>query len=135
MGLIYGKLFKKQKKYLIFIVMELTVNGKTFQVEFSQDIQQGMMGRESLDGCMGFKLKKGFHSFWMKDCLIPLDIVFVTNDRVTKVFNDCQPCSDEDCQHYTASGNMVFEFPAGTCDGWKPGDYANLYLGTKKNPV
>jgi len=115
--------------------MELIVNGKTFQVEFSQDTQQGMMGRESLDGCMGFKLKKGFHSFWMKDCLIPLDIVFVTNDRVTKVFNGCQPCSGEDCQHYTASGNMVFEFPAGTCDGWKPGDYVNLYLGTNKNPV
>jgi hypothetical protein len=30
---------------------------------------------------------------------------------------------------------MVYEFPAGTTDGWNEGDGVNLYLGTKYNPV
>lgn len=118
--------------------MELKINGKTFQVEMQtspEDIETGMMGRDQLDGCMGFKMKKGFHSFWMKDCLIPLDIVFVLNDRINKVFTDCQPCSGDDCKRYTAAADHVFEFPAGTCSDFKVGDSANLYLGTKYNPV
>jgi uncharacterized membrane protein (UPF0127 family) len=133
---IYVKKIKKTNP--IFIDMELRVNGKIFPVEMltnPDDIQQGMMGRESLDGCMGFKLKKGFHSFWMKDCVIPLDIVFVLNNRINKIFRDCQPCSGEECQHFTAAADHVFEFPSGTCSDFNEGDTANLYLGTKYNPV
>ena len=118
--------------------MQLRVNGNSFPVEMlthPDDIQKGMMGRENLDGCMGFKLKKGFHSFYMKDCLIPLDIVFVLNGRVNKIFRDCQPCSDGDCAHFTAAADHVFEFPSGTCSDFNEGDTANLYLGTKNNPV
>lgn len=118
--------------------MELSINGKKFPVELLTDpdeIQNGMMGRNHLHGCMGFKLKKGFHSFWMKDCLIPLDIVFVLNDRINKIFRDCQPCSGDDCNHFTAAADHVFEFPSGTCSDFKEGDSANLYLGTKYNPI
>ena len=118
--------------------MELKISGKTFPVEMmtnSSDIQKGMSGRDSLDGCMGFKLKKGYHTFWMKDCLIPLDIVFVLNDRISKIHRDCQPCSGEDCQRFTAAADHVFEFPGGTCSDFKEGDNVNLYLGTPQNPV
>jgi len=115
--------------------MHLSVKGKTFPVEFAEDIQKGMMGRDSLEGCMGFNMNRGYHSFWMKDCLIPLDIVFVLKGKISKVFQHCQPCHEDDCQHYTAAGDQIFEFPAGTCDGWVPGDFVNLYLGTKNNPV
>ena len=118
--------------------MELRINGKVFPVEMlthPDDIQKGMRGRESLDGCMGFKLKRGFHSFWMKDCIIPLDIVFVLNNRINKIFRDCQPCSGEECQHFTAAADHVFEFPSGTCSDFNEGDTTNLYLGTKYNPV
>lgn len=115
--------------------MELKVNGKSFPVEVSENNEIGMQGRDSLDGCLLFKLKKGFHSFWMKDCVIPLDIVFVINNRINKVFSNCQPCDSDDCQNYKAAADKVYEFPAGTCDGWKPGDMMNLYLGAKTNPV
>ena len=68
--------------------LTMLINKKVFPLELMREpdeIQRGMMGRDSLDGCMGFKMKKGFHSFWMKDCLIPLDIVFVLNDRINKI--------------------------------------------------
>lgn len=115
--------------------MHLSVKGKTYPVEFTENTDMGMMGKDSLEGCMGFKMKKGFHTFWMKDCLIPLDIVFVLNDRINKVFKNCPPCGGDDCNHYTAACDHVFEFPAGTCNEWEPGESVNLYLGTKNNPV
>ena len=118
--------------------MQVEINKKVFPLELMREpdeIQRGMMGRDSLDGCMGFKMKKGFHSFWMKDCLIPLDIVFVLNDRINKIHSNCEPCDSEECKHYTAAADMVYEFPAGTADNWSEGDSVNLYLGTKYNPV
>jgi uncharacterized membrane protein (UPF0127 family) len=118
--------------------MQVEINGKVFPLELMrspEDISNGMMGRDNLEGCMGFKLKRGFHSFWMKDCLIPLDIVFVVNDKINKIFPGCQPCNGGDCQRFTAAADMVYEFPSGTCDEWSEGDNVNLYLGTKYNPV
>lgn len=118
--------------------MELTINGVKYPLELMktpEEIERGMMGREELNGCMGFKLKKGYHSFWMKDCLIPLDIVFVLNGKVNKIFKNCQPCSTEGCERFTAAADHVFEFPSGTSDSFKEGDFVNLYLGTKYNPI
>jgi uncharacterized membrane protein (UPF0127 family) len=118
--------------------MELSINGLKFPTEMMatpEEIERGMMGREDLDGCMGFKLKKGYHTFWMKDCLIPLDIVFVLNGKINKIFKDCQPCSGEECQRFTAAADHVFEFPAGASSDFNEGDFVNLYLGTKYNPV
>lgn len=118
--------------------MEISVNGKRYPLEMKttpDEIETGMMGRESLDGCMGFKLKKGYHSFWMKNCLIPLDIVFVLNGRVNKIFKGCQPCNGDVCEKFTAAADHVFEFPGGVADGFNEGDLVNLYLGTKFNPA
>lgn len=118
--------------------MELRISGQIYPVEMMktpEEIEKGMSGREALDGCMGFKMKRGFHTFWMKDCIIPLDIVFVMNGKINKIFRDCQPCSGEDCNRYTAAADHVFEFPSGTCENFKEGDHANLYLGTKYNPI
>jgi uncharacterized membrane protein (UPF0127 family) len=69
--------------------MNVTIGGKMFPGEYltnPEDIQKGMMGRDSLEGCMVFKMGKGHHSFWMKNCLIPLDIVFVLNNNLKVYF-------------------------------------------------
>lgn len=118
--------------------MNLKISGQVFPVEMQttpEGIEKGMSGRETLDGCMGFKLKKGYHSFWMNDCLIPLDIVFVMNGRISKIFRDCQPCSGDECQRFVGPADHVFEFTSGTCENFKEGDSANLYLGSKFNPA
>lgn len=54
--------------------MSVRIGDKLFNAEYLQDdesIRRGMMGKDSLDGCMVFKMGKGHHSFWMKNCLIP----------------------------------------------------------------
>lgn len=119
--------------------MSVRINNRQFTAEYMTTPEQtskGMMGRESLDGCMVFKMKKkGYHSFWMKNCLIPLDIVFVLNDRISKIHQNCQPCDGNCPERYTGPGDHIIEFPAGTAEKWKTGDQVTMYLGTPQNPV
>ena len=118
--------------------MSVRIGNQLFMAEYlekPEDISKGMMGRDALDGCMVFKMGKGYHSFWMKNCLVPLDIVFVLNNRINRIHQNCQPC-DDDCQErFTGIGDHVIEFPAGTCDKFKIGDRVNMYLGTPMNPA
>ena len=77
-------------------------------------ISTGMMGREYLDGGMLFMFSEvAERSFWMKDCLIPLDIVFIVKNKVTKVYYNCPPCKENNCKSYYGIANKVLEFPAG----------------------
>lgn len=113
--------------------MSVTINGKKFQAEYMtkpEEISKGMMGRKELKGCMVFKMnKKAYHHFWMKNCLIDLDIVFVLKDKISKIHLNCPPC-EGDCQKtYTGPGDHVIEFPGGTATDWKEGDSVSLYGG------
>jgi uncharacterized membrane protein (UPF0127 family) len=118
----------------------ISINGKTFPAEYMEtleDLQRGMMGRDSLDGCMVFKVGHGYHQFWMKGCKIPLDIVFVLKNKITKIHPNC-PIEDPHkltMPHYSGIGDHVIEFPGGTSENWKVGDKVNLYLGSPENPV
>jgi hypothetical protein len=118
--------------------MSVRIGEKTFNAEYleSHQFAEGMMGREQLDGCMVFKMGKGHHSFWMKGCLIPLDIIFVSNNRISRIHPECQPSGNQlNPPRFTGIGDHVIEFPAGTSAGWKVGDRVSMYLGTPQNPV
>lgn len=121
--------------------MSVIINNKMFPAEYLsdvEDIQKGMMGRDNLEGCMVFNMGKvGHHSFWMKNCLIPLDIVFVLKNRISKIHRNCQPAGMNELnpQRYVGIGDHVIEFPAGITDNFKEGDRVNMYLGTPQNPV
>ena len=120
--------------------MSVHINNQTFEAEYlktPEDIRKGMMGRDSLNGCMVFNMGKGHHSFWMKNCLIPLDIIFVLNNRISRIHTNCEAPDSHwtNPPRYTGIGDHVIEFPAGTCDSWKVGDKVAMYLGTPRNPV
>lgn len=112
--------------------MQVIINSSTFNAEYltnQTDIKNGMMGREYLDGCMLFNVGKGHHSFWMKGCLIPLDIVFVLNGRITKIFLNC-PVPDRHIMNppkYVGLADHVIEFTANTATNWKIGDKVSIY--------
>jgi len=120
--------------------MSVIINGLKFPAEYMtkpDEIERGMMGRDTLDGCMVFKLNKGHHSFWMKNCKIGLDIVFVHNNRISKIHPNCPPADPHSMNppKYTGIGDHVIEFPAGTASKFKVGDQVRMYLGTPQNPV
>lgn len=99
--------------------MNVMINGKKYPVEIKltqKAKSQGMMGRNSLDGGMLFIFNyPNTQSFWMKNCLVPLDMVFMDNGNITKIHHYCEPCDSDYCQKYEGYGDMVLEFLGGFC--------------------
>ena len=82
-----------------------------------KDIRNGMMFKtfNTPHNAMIFMMDNGKHCFWMKNCIIPLDIVFIKNKKVVKIHSNCQPCVSLKCDSYCGHGDMVIEFEGGTC--------------------
>ena len=66
----------------------------------------------------------------MKDCIIPLDIIFIQDGEVVKIYNDCPPCNEEECSKYCSDADRVLEIGGGMSKkfGIKEGDTVNLQL-------
>ncbi len=82
----------------------------------------GLMFRKSLPADQGmiFVFKEaGFHSFWMKNCEIPLDMIWI-NDRkqVVHLERSAPPCKEDPCPSYVPAqkGRYVLELQAGTIE-------------------
>jgi uncharacterized membrane protein (UPF0127 family) len=53
----------------------------------------------------------------MKNCLIPLDIIFIDSDKkITSIQKNCEPCKEIECPTYEGTGQYVLELEGGTCD-------------------
>jgi uncharacterized membrane protein (UPF0127 family) len=100
-------------------------SGKSLTVELMltpEDQARGLMFRESLPQDRGLLFVfpvPGQHSFWMKNCRFPIDMVFLDEDaRVTYVAESVPPCKKDPCPSYGPSGPMkptkyVLEINAG----------------------
>ena len=92
---------------------------KTKVLTQPKDIILGMMGRKftkEFDALL-FVMKSPISSFWMKNCIVSLDIIFIENNIITKIYHDCPPCKsvNDNCQMYKGNGNLIIEIPGGTC--------------------
>lgn len=101
--------------------MNINIDSHKFnikQVKTPKKIQDGMMNKKFDDSFNGmlFFLDSGEHCFWMKNCVINLDIIFLKNNKITKIFHDCPPCKDnQKCKNYCGYGDMVLEIKGGDC--------------------
>jgi hypothetical protein len=99
-------------------------SGHEFALEVAADDiarQRGYMGRERVgprDGMIFVFDGDGRHSFWMKDCKVALDMVWLdTNLRIVWVAANRTPCpAHGDCPSIAPpfSARYVVEFAAGT---------------------
>lgn len=113
--------------------MKVRINDNLFDVKTvltSKDTQNGMMGKKfdkSFSGML-FLMKNEPHSFWMKDCVIHLDIIFIDGNQIVKIHHNCKPCHSDECEHYEGDGDMILELPGGYCKkyGIKEGDVIDL---------
>jgi len=105
-----------------------------FYVEVADDSdkrQLGLMHRESLDDDKGMIFiypEEQKVAFWMKNTLIPLDMIFMDDDfEVIDYFTDVPPCEADPCPHYVPTGNSkyIIELNAGKISeiGLKRGDF------------
>ena len=67
----------------------------------SEERSRGLMFREGLDSNKGMLFvfeEEGRYSFWMKNTLIPLDIIWINqNKEVVFISENSQPCKEEPC--------------------------------------
>src|SRR5207249_516028 len=67
----------------------------------AQEIEHGLMERTSLNENSGmvflFDPPRPVN-FWMCHTLIPLDMMFVKNGKIVKLFQDVPPCKSESCR-------------------------------------
>ncbi len=97
-------------------------DGSVLRCEVASTPQEravGLMNRTSLceSCCMLFVFEEtGRHYFWMKDTLIPLDLIFLNEGfAVVGVKQNFQPCTQEPCPVYSPDreAKYVVEVNAG----------------------
>ncbi len=97
------------------------------RVEFAkttQELENGLMNRDSLeiDSGMFFVFSnEATRSFWMKDTLIPLDVIFVSSVGRVNEITTLNPCQEtEICQSYNSKtpAQYVLEINATSADQW-----------------
>ncbi len=94
-----------------------------------EELRQGLMDRSSLDWDSGMLFMfepPRVLNFWMKNTLIPLDMVFLSSEgEIIRIERDVPPCASEICPTYGGVyGAYVVEVNAGFCEsrGIKEGD-------------
>jgi len=85
-----------------------------FEVEVvgtKKERQQGLMYRESMPELSGMLFvfeKSDIYNFWMKNTLIPLDMIWMDEDlNVVRVLT-AQPCEDEPCTIYMPETEALY---------------------------
>ncbi len=107
---------------------EATVpDGRRLTLELAvtrDEIGQGLMFRRSLPddrGMLFLFAEKRIPSFWMKNTLIPLDMVFLSPDgTIVDVIHDALPCTKDPCPQYVAKAEAlaVLEVAAGVAQSY-----------------
>jgi len=100
--------------------MILRIENNPFKIKIAKTKKQikNGMGFQTFNSDfngMLFILKKDEHCFWMKNCIIPLDIIFIENKKIKKIYHNCLPCTKQSCDNFCGFGDMVLEIPGGTC--------------------
>ena len=100
-----------------------------FEVELAETPMQrerGLSGRPDLPGGPGMLFvypEPAVRSFWMPDMHFPIDVAWITDDRVVAV-ETLQPCPSRDqcpAHQSPAPVDLVLEVPAGALDGVQRG--------------
>ena len=98
------------------------ISMKTKVLTTKHAIAKGMMGRKFTKEFFAllFVMDNEDSPFWMKNCIVPLDVVFIKDSLVTKVHHSCPPCKPgTTCKFYRGIGDLVMELPGGSCKALK----------------
>jgi uncharacterized membrane protein (UPF0127 family) len=115
------------------------LGGKTFSVEVADTREKqalGLMFRDSMPADAGMIFlfpNEAPRSFWMKNCRIPLDIMYFDKDlKMVSISANTPPCRAERCPNYPSTGPAMYvlELNAGVAAelGVGPGDQLTIDL-------
>jgi uncharacterized protein len=112
-------------------------DGTVLSVEIAADDQtraQGLMFRDYLPPRTGMLFlfpRDGEYSFWMKNCRMPLDMIFIeSTGRVAHIKDSVPPCPADPCPNYPSNviSRYVLELAGGEAGklGMKVGDVVRI---------
>jgi hypothetical protein len=101
--------------------MKIKIGNNSFNVKTlttPKDQKSGMMGKrfdKTFNGLV-FLMGGDEQCFWMKNCIIPLDIIMIRNNVIVNIHHNCPPCRSEECPSYCGRGNIVLEIAGGSSE-------------------
>ena len=118
---------------------QLCFENNCFDVELaltSKEKKQGLMFRDYLGknkGMLFVFVTEEEYGFWMKNTLIPLDIIWLNEDKkVVFISKNNQPCKNDECSTINPDkkAKYVLELNGGTTNkiGLEVGDRANFNI-------
>jgi len=93
---------------------KVVINGKVIDVEIAdapEERSKGLMFRESLkknEGMLFVYEDSKIRSFWMKNTLIPLDIIFISEDFRIINIEVAVPCEEDPCRTYDSLKDVKY---------------------------
>ena len=134
-GAVSGFIFYNQMNKTSYV--DVTIGDTTFSAQLvanEADREKGLGGRQSLGENEGMLFKfpgNGFYSFWMKDMLIPLDIIWIQDTVIVDMQKDAPvdiPGTKPLVYTPINQANYVLEVSAGTAEqyGFKIGDSVTI---------
>jgi uncharacterized membrane protein (UPF0127 family) len=73
--------------------------------------ETGLMGMQNInenEGMLFVYERPGAYAFWMKNTLMPLDIIFVSSDMKIISIQNMEPCTMEPCKIYPPPSNIMY---------------------------
>ena len=103
-------------------ILEAKIGEQVFNLEVSRtaaDRELGLMHREAMqynEGMLFVFDRSARHRFWMKNTLIPLDILWLNEDKEIIHFETATPCYKEPCDIVGPEIDSLYvvELPAGS---------------------
>jgi len=96
-------------------IKKVCINDNCFIVEMAITIkekQTGLMNRESLppdSGMLFIYEEENIYPFWMKNTLIPLDIIWINkNKEIIYIENNALPCKLDPCPIYNPKEKAIY---------------------------
>ena len=118
-------------------------DGYNVRVEIAADDptrEQGLMFRDRVPAGTGMLFlfpRRAPLAFWMKNTLVPLDMIFIDDRRVVHVQHDVPPCKADPCPSYPSpsAANYVLELGAGEAARHRVENGATLKFERLENVV
>ena len=111
-------------------------NGHTIKAETAIDKSKGLQGRQDLCNNCGMIFifdNEGIYSFWMKDTLISLAMIWINSEgKITHVVNNAEPCKYKS-NPYTECMVYTNEEPSKYVLELNPADASDLSTGMQVN--
>lgn len=115
-------------------LLKIRINNEVILAEVADTAEKrktGLMNRDDLEDGSGMLFifnDDTVPNFWMKNTLIPLDMIFISADKtINHIEKNVPPCPPEtDCPNYSSpyTTQYVLEVPGGYCErkNFKNGD-------------